>query len=129
MDVCVFGYYWFKEVNEKKEVYPFKFFRDLTFEKEGNYYRSIRDRSWKKKSLNVSPVIWNKLYKKSFIRKNKLSFEKGRQHGEDGKFISDMFNVLNKISFSSDNLYYYRKGRGNSLMDLWYKENNKIRKI
>lgn len=60
------------------------------------------------------PVMaWAKLYKRSFLEKNKLRFIKGLLH-EDEPWSLLVWNLTKKISYASDATYFYRK-RSNSI--------------
>ena len=60
------------------------------------------------------PVMaWAKLYRRSFLEKNKLRFIRGLLH-EDEPWSLIIWNLTKKISFAPDAVYFYRK-RANSI--------------
>ena len=68
------------------------------------------------RSVNFIPeVVWNKLWKRDFLKKNKLTFDRGIF--EDSKFVSDMLFVLNGVVRIEDSVYNYII-RQNSTMTL-----------
>ncbi len=60
----------------------------------------------KKALLFMYPVVWNKIYKKSFLIENELFFESGMWF-EDVLFINKMVSVIKSISFVEDVIYNY----------------------
>ena len=55
------------------------------------------------------PVMaWAKLYRRSFLEKNKLRFIRGLLH-EDEPWSLIIWNLTKKISFAPDAVYFYRK--------------------
>lgn len=70
-----------------------------------------------------NPVVWNKLYRASVIRKNRLSFEVG--HGEDLLFHLRLIPHLQRVCTVSDDLYCYvqrRSSAAHSLMQISEKD-------
>lgn len=67
--------------------------------------------------LNASyNVVWNKIYKTSFLRENNLRFEKDVSPGEDMLFNYFALNLCKKTVFNKNTLYWYRRGRPGSIM-------------
>lgn len=58
---------------------------------------------------NILPVVWNKIYRKDFLTKNKIIFPNIRKN-EDMLFIQNVILNSQKCSFISEVLYYtYRR--------------------
>ncbi len=56
----------------------------------------------------------NKIFKKSFIEKNHLSFSKNLFYGEGLTFITDAAQVAEKVGIGNRKVYYYRRNNENS---------------
>jgi len=67
---------------------------------------------------DISSFAFNKLYKASIIKQNKLYFPAGLAH-EDILFNFSYYVNMQTMSFIAERLYYYRVGRENSLMSLY----------
>ena len=65
--------------------------------------------------LDLNVVIWNKLYKKSFLIENNIRFNEGFIY-EDLPFITEVYLKAKKVTLVRDFLYYYRENRENSTM-------------
>lgn len=59
--------------------------------------------------------LWNKLYKKSIIKKHNLKFKDNIKTGEDLIFNLEYFTHINKLSFTRECLYYYIRRNNNSI--------------
>lgn len=69
--------------------------------------------------LNDKPglnPIWNKIYSKKFIEKNKLLFDEERSHGEDWFFNIRCFENASTVFYLNKTLYKYVV-RGNQSLD------------
>lgn len=65
----------------------------------------------------LSNTLWNKIFVKKIIDKNKLKFDENLSMGEDLKFVLSYINVIkDKICIIDDLLYYYCKYDSISLM-------------
>ena len=53
-------------------------------------------------------TIWNKVYRKSFLNKNKIRFIPEAQKGQDRLFNADALLSTDKIYYIHANLYHYR---------------------
>lgn len=60
----------------------------------------------------MNNAMWNKLFKKELAEG--ILFEEGRTFGEDPYFLAQILNKSKKVSFVSEELYYYRQ-RENSI--------------
>ena len=58
----------------------------------------------KEKKLNM---IWNKIYKREVLNKNKIRFDTNIEMGEDYKFNIDYFNIIENVNVINDYLYNY----------------------
>ena len=71
----------------------------------------IEDKSWILEYVSgnkVSCVIWNHIYKTSFLRDNKLKFSDSRKVcSEDSLFFLDVYLKAQNLSVIPDNLYYH----------------------
>nr|WP_317331738.1 glycosyltransferase family 2 protein [uncultured Romboutsia sp.] len=85
------------------EIKEFGFDKDILFEnKELNYYIE------KLQSIECFNQVWNKIYRKEIIIKNKINFEENLDLGEDFIFNISYLNYVNKVAFISDKLYKYK---------------------
>lgn len=69
---------------------------------------------YKRKYLFRNMTPWNKLYKKSFIKENRLVFN-NRLYHEDIQFVFKAYCNAKKIVMINDSLYYYRRSRKGSV--------------
>ena len=67
------------------------------------YFNEIKD------IIYHTPTAWSKLYKKSFLDKNLLSFPKELRLGEDSPYWLEILFANPKISVLDECLYYYVK--------------------
>lgn len=72
--------------------------------------------------LNLNVVIWNKIYKRTFLKTNKLRFENGYIY-EDLPFSYGAYLSAEKINIIWEYFYHYRQNRKHSTMQ------NKDKKI
>lgn len=79
-NICQFGQYRCKGLVSQKDHFN-----------KGFYYLDGLPRRW--------PMVWNKLYKKSFLDRNKIRFIKGMQFGED-----EIFNI--RCILANNGLYH-----------------------
>lgn len=101
-DFVLFGYYLDNEdakqnlLNSKKVVQDnVAFIRDNSnFELQEN-------------TLNLLGYAWNKVYKTSLIKQNKLFFDKGISLVEDMLFNSKVYSIASQIVFIDKALYHY----------------------
>ncbi|MDO8870931.1 MAG: glycosyltransferase [Methanobacteriaceae archaeon] len=63
--------------------------------------------------INVTP--WNKVYKASFLKENKIKFPEGLDF-EDNTFFYESYLKANKVSLVRDHLYFYRINRRGSFI-------------
>lgn len=56
--------------------------------------------------------LWNKLFKKNIIIKNRILLNEDMSFGEDLVFVTKYINCCDKIGFSSKCLYYYNQQEG-----------------
>lgn len=67
------------------------------------------------RNMFIKPCyIWNKIYKKNFLDKNKLHFIKGYIY-EDIPFFTQVMLLAKSVSYCPLYLYFYRIGRNDSL--------------
>ena len=76
----------------------------------------VNDISERRKLLKLNPVPWRKLYRREFIRKNRISFWECEYFFEDNSF--HWFNILNcgRVSFVFDKLVWHRLNRKGQTM-------------
>jgi glycosyltransferase involved in cell wall biosynthesis len=75
--------------------------KEAVFEKNKNNLKFYNT------TLNLMGYVWNKFYKASFIKENKLQFDSEISLYEDVIFNSKIFKIEDKIVFINDNLYHY----------------------
>ena len=64
---------------------------------------------------NINVTLWNKIYKTSFLKENKIKFSEGYIY-EDMPFIYEVYTKADKIGILREALYYYRVNTQNSTM-------------
>ena len=74
-----------------------------------------RDSAW----LRMDMVLWNKVYKRSFLQENSLRLEPGFRGGEDDVFWLMTLPHASRVAVIPDQLYFYRRKRAGSLSDVW----------
>ncbi|MFL0353813.1 glycosyltransferase family 2 protein [Xanthomarina sp. GH4-25] len=62
----------------------------------------------------VTSVVWNKLYRKSFLDKHQLVFKKGILHEDELWFFETLFHAK-AIIFNNKATYYYNVANSNSI--------------
>lgn len=65
-------------------------------------------------SPDVTVGCWNKIYKASYLKKNKILFLTDLYYGEGLSFITEVANKTNKIVVGNRKVYFYRKNNINS---------------
>ena len=65
---------------------------------------------------NINVTLWNKIYKTSFLKNNKIKFSEGYIY-EDMPFIYEVYTKADKIGILRESLYYYRVNTKNSTMN------------
>ncbi len=63
------------------------------------------------------PYVYNKCFKNSTLKKNKISFDEQIKFGEDMVFLFMVFSRISSVIYIPDKLYKYRYDREGSLMD------------
>ena len=67
---------------------------------------------YKKETNNyLMEVLWNKVYRKSFLDKYNMRFIKEAKKGQDRLFNADVLNLTQKIGYYHEKIYYYRTYR------------------
>lgn len=66
-------------------------------------------------------VVWNKLYRRNIIEKNKIVFDKNVTLGEDFIFNINYWLKCQKVVVLGKHLYQYNKSNGATLSQCWYK--------
>lgn len=96
--------------NFKYETEKDYFTTDFPFEKnkildESYIKTTLVDFMLKDTSYNC---VWNKVFKKSIIEKNKILFSIGKKYGEDREFVLNFFTVCKSAYFLPECGYFYR---------------------
>lgn len=65
----------------------------------------------------VMPFVWRNCIRASLLKEEGLLFDPDVRYGEDTLFQICLLPMCRRISFISDRLYAYRKGRADSLME------------
>lgn len=65
-------------------------------------------------SPDVTVGCWNKIYRKSFLKKNNLQFLTNLYYGEGLNFIIDSSLKASKVTFGNRKVYCYRKNNDSS---------------
>lgn len=67
------------------------------------------------KNSQILNTLWNKIYKRSVIVENGISFDKDRVYGEDWRFNIDLLCTAQNIMFSDAVVYKYKQRSENTL--------------
>lgn len=104
LDIIGANFYLFDEIKKEKKVSNLK----VTYEKieEGKYF--LLD--------EAEIVVWNKLYKTSFLKENRIIFLENIVH-EDEDFTFKCYMKAKKIKYISNITYNYRINRIGSIMN------------
>lgn len=106
-DILIGNSYYVYEKKIEKEFYS-KNLEDIG-EKNGLFFL---EEGMKKKCFYVT--VWRNLYKKEFLLKNNLFFEKGILH-EDSLFTPIAFYLAKKVRYSQEYFYFYRQTNNSSI--------------
>jgi glycosyltransferase involved in cell wall biosynthesis len=109
-DIITFNKTWFND----NEIPDIKQKPKYDIENPEHYFHDENENPFVK-NLNVD-VIHNKFYKKDFLIKNNLFFEKNIKLGEDSLFCFMSFIRNNMIVIDKNIYYYHRTNLSNSLM-------------
>lgn len=82
-------------------------YNSIHFQPKYKAFKKEESFSLDKYHLGLLGYAWNKIYKKEFLIKNKLRFEKGTSLVEDILFNSQVFKNSNIIRFNSNEYYHY----------------------
>lgn len=86
-------------------------------------------------NLNIDyPLIcicgpWCKIYRKSILEEYNIKFNEELSLGEDTSFNIDYLSKCNKIYFSNEYFYHYRRENENSLFSRYNKDNYEVHKM
>lgn len=69
----------------------------------------------------ISPFIWDKLYRKEIIIKNKILFDETLNYAEDYLFLSTYLFYSSTINTIHEPLYYYNTDQNNSITNTFNK--------
>lgn len=106
-------YYSNEEIKKRKH-----YNLDSSFEKNGMFFI---EEGFKNKCLEV--IVWKNIYRREFLLKYDLFFEKGLLH-EDNLFTPKAFYFAQKVRyFKGTEFYYYRKTNLSSIMNNRNKKN------
>ncbi len=71
---------------------------------------------------STRPFIWNKAYKREFIVRNSINFDRNITLGEDQAFLFNVFQKAKHVKFVDIPLYKYKFQRDGSIMTLLKKD-------
>lgn len=114
-----YNYYLNNKGNKKIELVNYSERLLEIYNKNGDYF--IKE-GMKGKIFTVA--AWRNLYRKDFLERNNLYFEKRLLH-EDTLFSLQAFRLAKKVGYSKEKIYYYRQDNPNSIMKT-LKEKNYI---
>ena len=72
--------------------------------------------------LLLEPVAWTKLYKRSFLRKERIHFEDGMSSYEDICFHFSVLCRASRISLTDDALSFYRQNRPGQISGMTHRK-------
>ena len=104
---CACHQCYYEDTNDYKNSKNISKIKNILYKK----YTNLED---KINIIDSSRNVWNKIYKNSFIKENRLNFFEDIYSAEDYAFNFLSFLYTDKYVFCDDNLYFYRK-RTNSL--------------
>lgn len=108
-DIICFGWENFTDTN--KDI-----IRNNHSPKEKIFNISVDKNAWKKaKRQRESIYIWNKLYKRSLIQENKISFNYNLKIAEDEYFNLSIYPFAKKIINISNQFYKYRQNENSTM--------------
>ncbi|OSY88152.1 hypothetical protein WH52_09050 [Tenacibaculum holothuriorum] len=121
-DFLIFGYFLDKEDTNGKV-------RSSVVKKhfEIEYSRERVDLKIDRNTLNLMGYAWNKFYKASFLKSNKLKFEKGVSLVEDILFNTQVYNLSKNILFIEEPLYHYIDRPTVSLIKTFHKNSFELK--
>ncbi len=96
-----------------------KYFNVASYFKNNEVSENFNYRDIKENILRVSWNIWNKIYKRDFINKNKIKFI--NTFFQDSPFHLEAMILAKNISFINENLYSYRIQNPSSVTNTHYK--------
>ena len=70
---------------------------------------------WNALWMQADVVVWNKLYRNDFLRKNRLRFEPSFRSVEDDVFWMMLLPHVTRLAVIPDRLYWYRRQRKGSV--------------
>lgn len=92
---------------------------------DNKYYfgqSEISELVYKLDEVGLLNYAWNKIYKKSILVENNLTFEKNAVPGEDIIFNSKYFQLINSANSIRDSLYHYIREDNDSLVTHYRKD-------
>jgi len=105
-DIVLFGHYFFKN----GKIIPDKL-------KEEKIEKVLNGDNYKEYLCDFVNLVWDKIYKTSFIKNHNIKFPLKIHPTEDVLYALECFSYNPKISFLSEYLYNYRLGRDGSAMN------------
>lgn len=112
LEIIGANFYLFDEINKEKRVNNLRVRYDEI--EEGKYF--LMD--------ELESVVWNKLYKTSFLKENNIMFLENIIH-EDEEFTFKCYMIAKKIKYFQNITYNYRVNRDGSIMNEIVKNNEK----
>lgn len=111
-DIIVFG----TEVFPEAVIKPERAWLEWVLSVNPAYYTEncINALFWERAS---KPFIYNKCFKSSVLKRNRIFFDEQIKLGEDMIFLFTVFSRINSVMYIPDKLYRYRFDREGSLMD------------
>lgn len=115
----------FNFISEYKEFYDYIRYPFKSGKLSGDYIKKdVAEFMLTDSSLNS---VWNKLFKKSVITANDVSFPEDKKYGEDKEFVLSLFAVCDNAFFIPEFGYFYRyvksgaiqKSRDNYIKNLY----------
>lgn len=92
-------------------IYDYKPFHDTRLASQKLFFPQERLEPF----TNIWPSAWNKLYKTSIIRNNRLNYFENIYY-EDHSFYYNYLLNCKRVSYLPESLYFYRHNRPNSIM-------------
>lgn len=109
-DILIGNYYHYYTKSQKTELKKYSEKLLNIYNKPGDFFliEGVKEKAF-------TEIVCRNLFKKEFLIKNTLYFEKGLLH-EDTLFTLQAYRLAQKVGYSKEKIYYYRQDNPNSIM-------------
>ena len=117
LDLVIFGY-----INDKEDIEGKLLHSKACLPTDTTFLRECGHLKIDKAHFRLLGYAWNKVYRKSFLDRYCLRFEKGTSLVEDILFNSTLLAKINKIRFIGKSLYHYSSRPVETLNRAYYED-------